>query len=154
MYLIQMQQRTKRLCRLGNSLALIVERPILRAMQIGAGTEFYVHTDGVRIIAERPRVQAHDPRASARRAFEMRKRDFLETAETLVNSIGPNEMVKLGGERYALFRFRSNIKHATECSPRDHLVMDRLEHVRSALERGSNLYDAIDRAIAAVPGSS
>jgi antitoxin component of MazEF toxin-antitoxin module len=37
---------TKRLTRLGNSLALVVDRPLLEALEIDADTELELSTDG------------------------------------------------------------------------------------------------------------
>jgi hypothetical protein len=76
---------------------------------------------------------------------------FVATADILVNSMGPVEMEMLGAERVALVRLRSRMS-GNSCTARDHLVMDRLEHVRAGVEAGLDLYEAIDHAIAAVPG--
>jgi antitoxin component of MazEF toxin-antitoxin module len=147
-----MQQRHKRLCTVGNSLALIIDKPILRAMGLGTATELRVYTDGTRIIAERVRLAAHDPHLAARRAFEAKMRDFHETAQRLVNWMGPSEMQKLGAKPVALVRFQASMSYSDSCSARDHVILDRLEHVRAGLDSGLDLYAAIDRAIAAVPG--
>ncbi|MEO8553552.1 MAG: hypothetical protein ABI678_26440, partial [Kofleriaceae bacterium] len=103
-----MKRRQKRLCPLGNSLAMIIDKPILRAMGLGTRTELRVYTDGERIIAERMARPAHDPDEAARLAFGLKKRAFLETAEVLDNAMGAAEMEMLGAEPRALFRFRTS----------------------------------------------
>jgi len=146
-----MKKRAKRLCHLGNSLALIIDKPLLRSLGLGTRTELIVYSDGRRIIAERLPRPAHDPAEAARIAFDLRKTAFLETAELLEHAIGPQHMEQLGAGHTQFRSFRSRIAYATNGTPSELLLMDRLEHVRAAWDTRPSTEEAIRLAVVAVP---
>src|SRR3954468_19319230 len=124
-----MKLRPKRLCPLGNSLALIIDLPIRRRLGLGRQTELRVYTDGQRIIVERLQRPAHDPVEAARIAFDLRKNAFVETVGFIEHAVGPEHRAHPGAGRTSLWSLRSQIAHATNGTPSQLLLMDRLEHV-------------------------
>ena len=66
----------KRLSTVGNSLGIIIEKPILELLQIDKETEFELSTDGERLILEPIRPAGHRLRvtASTKRALDSHKK--------------------------------------------------------------------------------
>ncbi len=69
----------KRLSAVGNSAALIIDKPILELLHIGMETDLDIHTDGTNLIIspvkneENDRVQAAHARVLSRHAKTFRK---------------------------------------------------------------------------------
>jgi virulence-associated protein VagC len=139
---------------LGNSLALIIDKPLRRALNIGRTTPLDVRTDGRRLIIEPVAKPTHDPHRIACMTFEMRRFAALETGQILIGQLGPHHMHQLGWERRLFEHFMSHLDYALQTTPQENLVMDRLEHLRAALDAGHKLDEAIQIAVAAVPSPS
>jgi hypothetical protein len=146
-----MKPRPKRLCPLGNSLALIIDMSIRRRLGLGRRTELHVYTDGRRIIAEQVPRPTHDPVEAARIAFDLRKNAFVETLGMIEHEIGPQHLEQLGAGRTSMWSLRSKILNATNGTPSELLLMDRLEHVRAGIQARMLADDAVQHAVAAVP---
>lgn len=146
-----MKRKPKRLCPLGNSLALIIDKSLLNHLGLGRRTELRVYTEGRRIIAEPIERPAYDPTEAARIAFAPRRRALQETAHALANAISPIHMEALGAGRIQLRAFRSSLDYRATAELNEIVLMDRLEHVRAAIESRVPTDEAIQRAIAAVP---
>jgi len=146
--------REKHLTRLGNSFALIIDRPMLRSLGIGPKSELRVHSDGSRIIIEASRTK-HDPSFAASAAFVIRRDALIQSARYLESCVGPDSMEALGAGRIYFSRFVSKIRWQTRSIGNDDLVMDRLEHVRAVHEGSATatMEDAVAAAVQAVPAA-
>jgi antitoxin component of MazEF toxin-antitoxin module len=145
--------REKRLSRLGNSFALILDRPMLHSLGIGPSSKLRVHSDGQRIIIEAARSK-HDPAFASSAAFAIRRDALIQSARFLEACVGPEAMEALGAGRVHFGRFVSRIRYQTRSSTTDDLVMDRLEHVRFVYESSATatIEDAVAAALKALPG--
>ena len=143
----------KHLTRLGNSLALVVERPILVMLGITANTELKVYTDGFRIIVEpvQKQIQTDDEPSGADRigtglSFEQR----LIPAYQTWKKYGFAEHFKALGEGRVWLDYLCRLKHRMpdEWTMR---VMDRVEVCCDELDDSKSWDEAIAAALAEVP---
>lgn len=143
--------REKHLTKLGNSLALIIDRPMLHSLGFGAKSKLRVHCDGHRLIVEEARPH-HDPKRAANAAFAIRRDALMQSARHLEHIVGPDTMEQLGAGRIRFTQFVSRMTYQKSCTPAESLVMDRLEHVRSEYDGSTKtMEEAVASAIAAVP---
>lgn len=71
----------KKLSAIGNSLGLVIEKPILELLGIDRETELEMTTDGVRLIIEPVRERQKRVRASARKVMDAHDETFRKLAK-------------------------------------------------------------------------
>jgi hypothetical protein len=165
----------KRLCKVGNSLAIIIERPILRTLGIGNRALLRVSTDGERIIIEptgklvpehemkrrRGWRRSNEPSAlvpptylqdTSLDAYALRK-GALEMRRELVETYGmTDEQTKQLHHSYPRF-FAAFCERALyyEMSERELRTLARLQYCLTRLRAGDAWSAAIDAAVAKYP---
>jgi len=143
--------REKHLTRLGNSFALIIDRPMLHSLGIGPKSRLRVHSDGHRLIVETVKPD-HDPKRAARAAFAIRRDALMQSASHLAPIVSNETMEQFGAGRVHFGGFVARIQYQTTSTAIDDLVMDRLEHMRSAYDGSSaTIEEAVALALQAVP---
>jgi antitoxin component of MazEF toxin-antitoxin module len=143
----------KNLVRVGNSLGIVLDKHVLRAMGLGRKTRVRVRTDGFMIVIEPAARPAFDPGRVAREVHAIRLASALDTARALGDSLSPDQMVELGAGRTLVGRYRSALASKTSFDPRWLMVIDRLDRVREAFDANRNSEEAVAAAVAAVPGA-
>lgn len=71
----------KRLSAIGNSLGIIIEKPILELLSIDRETELEVRTDGTRLIIEPAEVRKRRIRASSKKVMDAHDETFRKLAK-------------------------------------------------------------------------
>lgn len=71
----------KKLSTIGNSLGLVIEKPILELLDIDKDTELEMTTDGARLIIEPVRVRKRRLLASAKKAMDAHDATFRKLAK-------------------------------------------------------------------------
>jgi len=142
----------KHLVRVGNSLGLVLDKPVLRAMGLGRKTQVRVRTDGYSITIQPTRMPAFDVGRAAREVHSVRLACALDTARELDDSLSPDQMAELGAGRVLVSSYRSSLARKTSFDARWLMVIERLDRVREAFDRNQNSVEAVAAAIAAVPG--
>jgi bifunctional DNA-binding transcriptional regulator/antitoxin component of YhaV-PrlF toxin-antitoxin module len=153
----------KKLSTLGNSVALVIDKPIRRLLGIGPETLVDVSTDGRRIVIEPLRPAERDKRSpnlgmalDAPRVLRMLKRDYSIDPDRFARLYhGPSQTtdkVPLSGIR-AMLRYQSFL----ELTDRQHAQgqeladMHRMQDCLQALQSGRSWDDAIEEALRAHP---
>jgi hypothetical protein len=135
----------KRLVRVGESLALIIDKPILSVMNMNRMTRLDVTYDGNRIIIE-PLIGNGDPRLpTAREALKVyRELERLGLTQAYFDLLTPVPM-RLG-------RYVTTIDHLREAPTHElAITMRRMAELRWRLRFGWPKREAIAAAVAAVP---
>lgn len=135
----------KRLVRVGESLALIIDKPILSIMNMNRMTRLSVSYDGNRIIVE-PLLGNGDPRLpTAREALKVyRELEQLGLTQAYFELLTPVP-IKLGNYVKALDRLREAPTHELA------ITMRRMAELRWRLRFGWAKREAIAAAVAAIP---
>ena len=152
---------SKQLIVVGNSLALIIERPILRALHYTRKTKFKIFTDGLRLILEpesEPREAppeqglAVQSAQSGRLSLSVRRASSLTTARELMHrGLNMDRMDRVGAGYTEVLVYVEHLQCRETLDPVLEMVMDRLEHVVAALTRDEGWDAAISAACLAVP---
>lgn len=71
----------KKLSAIGNSLGLVIEKPILELLEIDRETELEMTTDGRRLIVEPVRARRERVLSSARRVMDAHRETFRKLAK-------------------------------------------------------------------------
>jgi len=163
---------SKRLIVVGNSLALVIERPLLRALHIKRHTTLEIRTDGVRLIVEPSRVQPPASNAASMvsapvdpvggtylevapksSSLALRREAAQATFYFLEYRIlEPQYLEAIGAGKFRLPRtyLRHLIRRET-ADPVLEMVMDRMEVLKEQMASGKSWTDAIAVAIERVP---
>ena len=83
----------KHLVRVGNSLGIVLDKPVLRAMGLGRKTRVCVRTDGNSIVIEPTKKPAFEPGRATREVHAIRLAP-LDTARALDDSLSPDQMAE------------------------------------------------------------
>jgi antitoxin component of MazEF toxin-antitoxin module len=140
----------KHLVRVGNSLGIVLDKPVLQKMGLGRKTRVCVRTDGNMIVIEPTAKPAFDPGKVAREIHRIRLACALDTARALGDSLSPNQMMELGAGRTLLSSYGRTLASKTSFDARWLMVIDRLDRVREAFDANRNSEEAVAAAIAAV----
>jgi len=144
----------KHLVRVGNSLGIVLDKPVLRAMGLGRKTRVRVRTDGYLIVIEPTQKPPFEPGRAAREVHSVRLACALDTARALGDELSPDQMAQLGAGRIVLSSYRSSLARKTSFDARWLTVIDRLDRVREAFDRRRNSVEAVADALAAIPGEA
>jgi len=139
----------KKLSRIGNSLAIVIDKPIREVLGWSRETVVKLSTDGQRIVIERaPRSQVEAMRPSlseeldAPRVFRALLARDLDEPRFARLYHGPGRVARYGGF------LESGITHAT---PEELADIKRMAACLRALESGKSWDDAIDEALRVAP---
>lgn len=142
----------KHLVRVGNSLGIVLDRPVLCAMGLGRKTRVRVRTDGYTIVIEPAQKPAFEPGRAAREIHSIRLACALDTARALGDDLSPDQMAELGAGRVLLGSYSMTLARKTSFDARWLVLIERLDHVRQAFDAGRNSVEAVAAALQAVPG--
>jgi len=142
----------KHLVRVGNSLGIVLDQPVLRAMGLGRKTRVRVRTDGYLIVIEPAQKPAFEAGRVSREIHSIRLACALDTARALGDSLSPDQMAELGAGRALLSSYSMMLARKTSFDARWLVLIERLDHVRQAIDAGRNSVEAIAAALEAVPG--
>jgi len=142
----------KHLVRVGNSLGIVLDQPVLRAMGLGRKTRVRVRTDGYLIVIEPAQKPAFEAGRVSREIHSIRLACALDTARALGDSLSPDQMAELGAGRVLLSSYSMMLARKTSFDARWLVLIERLDHVRQAIDAGRNSVEAIAAALEAVPG--
>ena len=142
----------KHLVRVGNSLGIVLDKPVLRAMGLGRKTRVCVRTDGNLIVIEPTKKPAFEPGRATREVHAIRLACALDTARALDDSLSPDQMAELGAGRVLVSSYRSELARKSSFDTRWLMVIDRMDHVRQAFDANRSSVEAVAAAIEAVPG--
>jgi antitoxin component of MazEF toxin-antitoxin module len=141
----------KHLVRVGNSLGIVLDKPVLRAMGLGRKTRVRVRTDGNLIVIEPTLKPVFDPGRAAREVHAIRLACALDTARALRDSLSPDQMAELGAGRVLVGSYMSTLMGKPSFDARWLMVIERLDRVREAFDANHSSEEAVAAAIAAVP---
>ncbi|HSK03476.1 MAG TPA: AbrB/MazE/SpoVT family DNA-binding domain-containing protein [Kofleriaceae bacterium] len=139
----------KKLSVVGNSLALVIDKPILRMLGIGRDTLVRLTTDGRRLVVEPIEAAASSSppaavRLDARKVFQALAHRY-DMSQEQFRSLH-HEGIRMGAYHGALLTSR-----ALGTAPAEAATMRRLEECLGCLEAGASWADAIAAALIAVP---
>ncbi|MEO6773015.1 MAG: AbrB/MazE/SpoVT family DNA-binding domain-containing protein [Kofleriaceae bacterium] len=140
----------KHLVRVGNSLGIVLDKPVIRAMGLARKTCVRVRTDGYRIVIEPAVKSKFDPGRAAREAHDLRRACALDTARALGDSLSPDQMAELGAGRMLVGSYESRLASKTSFDARWLMVIDRLDLVREAFDSNRSSEEAVADAITAI----
>jgi hypothetical protein len=161
-----MSVRSKKLIVVGNSLALVIERPLLRALHYSRKTSFNLWTDGQRLIlepepepepnsepkSESKREPGEDPKNPAAAPLDVRRAGAMKTCRELMYlGLNAERMESLGAGYTWPRTYYEHLELRKTADPVLEMMMDRLEHVYRAFKETRDWKVAIEGACSAVP---
>lgn len=140
----------KQLIAVGNSLALVIDKPMRQALGIGRASRLRVTTDGVRLVIEPIAKGLLRASATGRNLpFAIRRAGAIRVYDALVGDGLLEHWPRLAGSRWA--GYRAALVHRHEADPNLTTTMDRLDVCIEIRNAGGSWDDAIGAALAAVP---
>jgi len=150
----------KRLVHVGNSLAVIIEKPILRVLGLGPRAVLRMWTDGKRIVIE-PTGELVPSRTSAPKAvspYGTTDRFALERRAVYVElerhyGLGPHHLDQLTHVpmRFVWYPSWARDLDLESATPAERATLQRMEHCRDRLREGDGWDAAIASALQAFP---
>ncbi|MFT3699777.1 MAG: hypothetical protein QM831_41910 [Kofleriaceae bacterium] len=145
--------RDKKFTRIGNSVALIIDRAMLAECNIRTDEMVRIRSDGFQMVIEQVPEGEFDPAAASDLAWDIKKNAFRKTWDVVGPSVERADLIALGSATTASNRFwmfRHAVERAKTAVPELELVMDRLEYLRAYVEE-LGWEEAMKKAIEIVP---
>jgi len=136
----------------GNSLALTIERPLLKALGITKKTVLKITTDGRRLLVEPIRI---DPAAKAHELSALGQLDAYRMLYTLVHHLGMSQQhfAQVSPRRKHFVGLLGVLQAQLELDEADLLTVERLNVCRTMLAKGGTWENAIAEALRVRPGA-
>lgn len=140
----------KHLAVVGNSFALVIDRPILRLLRIQRDTELQLSIDGQRLIIEpvRPVPSGAD---DGQRSFSERGRDAAKILKMLERDPDFHTCFAQLSEGMRVMLYEAHLENSTRGTPQVERIMARLDIWANGVRAGRPFSDLVGVALEAVP---